>query len=162
MGAQSECLLPRHSFFGSRVRALPCHSACPRAAMAAPQPGDKILVLKQRFLDLILREDKDLELRHQRLTPGWYYLASGRVVQGVADVGVAFEVEDDFWFRSLLHRHQLDTASKPYKKTWAHPLTGVQRMDPSVPYALVRGQQGTARFRPMHEGGERSVRRRTL
>ena len=106
---------------------------------------------------MILREDKDLELRHQRLTPGRYYLASGRVVQGVADVGVAFEVEDDFWFRSLLHRHQLDTASKPYKKTWAHPLTGVQRMDPSVPYALVQGQQGTARFRPMHEGGERSV-----
>ena len=43
--------------------------------MTAPQTGDKILVLKQRFLDLILREDKDLELRHQRLTPGRYYLA---------------------------------------------------------------------------------------
>ena len=143
---------------------LPLQPTAHSLAMAAlqPAPGDKILVLKQRFIDLILREHKDLELRHQRLTPGRYYLASGRVVQGVADVGVAFEVEDDFWFRSLLHRHQLGTASKPYKKTWAHPLTGAQRMDPSVPYALVRGQQGTARFRPMHEGGERSVRRHTL
>ena len=162
MGAQNERLLPRHSFFGSRVRTLPCHSACRRAAMAAPQPGDKILVLKQRFLDVILRKDKDLELRHLRLAPGRYYLASGRVVQGVADVGVAFEVENDFCFRSLLHRHHLDTASKPYKKTWAHPLTGVQRMDPSVPYALVRGQQGTARFRPVRDSGQRSVRRRVF
>ena len=129
--------------------------------MTAPQTGDKILVLKQRFLDLILREDKDLELRHQRLAPGRYYLASGRVVQGVADVGVAFEVENDFCFRSLLHRHHLDTASKPYKNTWAHPLTAVQRMDPSVPYAPLQGQQTLARFRPIWLG-ELSVRRRML
>ncbi len=160
--SKNESLPPRIRFVGSRVRGSPATPLAVGPQWQRRRPGDKICVLKQRFLDLILREDKDLELRHQRLTPGRYYLSSGRVVQGVADVGHAFEVEDDFWFRSLLHRHQLDTASKPYKKTWAHPLTGVQRMDPSVPYAMVRGQQGTARFRPMHEGGERSVRRRTL
>ena len=42
----------------------------PNAAMAAPRPGDKILVLRPCWLDLVLSGEKTLEIRGKNLSAG--------------------------------------------------------------------------------------------
>ena len=43
--------------------------------MAAPlQRGDRILILKERWLDLILSDEQTMETRSKRLRAGKYYL----------------------------------------------------------------------------------------
>ena len=58
------------------------HRNLPR--MAGALPGDRILVLRPHWLNLILAGEKTLEIRGRNLSAGTYWLGARGVIHGLA------------------------------------------------------------------------------
>ena len=114
--------------------------------MAAPQPGDRILVLKKHWLDKILAGVKTVELRHIRLKPGRCFLGHKSLIYGVAYLGDAELVPTMAEFRARFEEHRVDVDRLPYKTTWAIPMNKV-RKTPPWSYVHNKGAVGVVRYR---------------
>jgi hypothetical protein len=112
-----------------------------------PQAGDRILVLKQEWLDLILSGDKTLELRCQPLKPGLAFLGHKGVIHGIATLGDAVAIPDLSSYGALAEKHMCLADKLPYKKTWGLPLLAVRRLTSTVPYVHRRGAIGIVTYR---------------
>ena len=71
-----------------------------------PQPADRILILKQPWLDLILQGTKTLEIRSQPLSAGRYWLGHKKMIFGAAQLGQAIPVLSAEQWASLRPQHR--------------------------------------------------------
>ena len=59
-----------------------------------PAPGDRVLLLKKRWLDMIVSGEKVVEVRGQRLKPGPAWLACGPYVYAIVEFDAAQQAPD--------------------------------------------------------------------
>lgn len=115
----------------------------------APLPcdGDRILILKQPWLDLILHGRKTLEIRSRRMKPGPYYLGMRGRIYGLVYLGTCFEIQNRTDWQRLRHQHHVPGKETPYTRTWALPILEVRSMSQGAPYQHPRGAIGVVRYR---------------
>ena len=113
--------------------------------MARPAAGDKILVLKERWLRLLLSGEKTLEIRGAPFKGGRYFLGCKSIVWGVATFGDPVELGLEE-FRARQHQHLVEADNLPYKKTFGMPVLTVRAL-PQHPYTHPRGAIGIVKAR---------------
>jgi len=111
-----------------------------------PHIGDPILVFKKEWLDLILTFQKTLEIRHQALKQGTYFLGYKSMIHGVARIVDAERISTDERWEALRPQH-LVSGQRMYSTTWALRLVDVKRL-PLIPYEHKRGAIGIVGFQP--------------
>ena len=114
--------------------------------MAAPSPGDRILVLRPHWLNLILEDEKDLEIRGRNLASGLYWLGCRGTIYGYCFLGSSILIDSAEDWRGLRFRHRIETDDLPYKTTFGLPIRQCHRVTPT-PYEHPRGAIGIVRFR---------------
>jgi hypothetical protein len=117
-----------------------------------PREGSPILVFKMEWLDLILSQQKTLEIRHQPLKPGTYFLGCHSVIYGVARIADAECITTDERWEALRAQHMV-SGDRMYRKTWALRLQDVTRL-PMIPYEHRRGAIGIVAYRPPNPSGQ--------
>ena len=110
-----------------------------------PQPGDRIMIFKEKWLKLILKREKTMEIRSRALKGGKYWLGYKGLIRGMAVFGDAVPVQDDETWASYRDRHRVET-ELPYKKTWGLPILRARSIAP-VKYEHPRGSEGIVRYR---------------
>ena len=113
----------------------------------APRVGDRILILREEWLERILSGQKDLEIRGHRLREGDAWLGCRSNIFGKARLGVAAKIATEQAWAALRSRHLVAGAGLPYKTTWGLPLRSVTRLRAKVPYVHRRGAIGIVKFR---------------
>ena len=112
-----------------------------------PQLHDRILILRQPWLRLILAGDKTLEVRAQALSSGRYWLGHKGMIYGVAQLGSAIKIETvDAWHASY-PEHRVDSPTLPYKTTYGLPILSA-RPTRLVRYAHRPGAISVVKYRP--------------
>ena len=114
--------------------------------MEAPQPNDRILLLRQPWLELILAGQKTLEIRGRALSPGKYWLGHQKMIHGFVMLGEATRIHSDGAWRNLAHKHRVDLPRLPYKKTYGLPVLRAQ-VTRRVPYVHPKGAVVVVRYR---------------
>ena len=114
--------------------------------MARPQRGDRILVFRAHWLNLILADEKDLEIRGRNLSSGPYWLGCGGMIYGNCFLGSAMLIDSADAWRGLRHRHRVGSDELPYKTTYALPTRRCRRVTP-IPYVHPRGAVGIVKYR---------------
>ena len=118
--------------------------------MVGPKPGEKILVFKEHWLNLILKKQKKMEIRSRALKAGSYWLGNKGVIRGLAVFGEPVPILDkDLWV-ALRSQHCVDTDELPYKKTWGMPVLSARAVTHKK-YKRLRGAVGISLFRPPEE-----------
>ena len=108
-------------------------------------PGDRILVLKEPWLRLLLSGEKTLEIRGSRLKGGRYFLGSKSIAWGVAIFGDPVEL-DLAEFQARKREHLVEADKLPYKRTFGMPVLTIRAL-PQRPYIHPRGAIGIVRVR---------------
>ena len=96
-------------------------------------PGDKILVIRPYWLDLILSGEKTLEIRGTPYKPGRCFLGYNRQVLAVAKLGNPVRIASAEHWVSLQSQHHVVTETLPYKRTFGLPILSVRAVRP-VPF----------------------------
>ena len=76
--------------------------------MALPREGDKILVVKQPWLDLILTGLKTMEIRGKALRSGRYWIGYRGIVYGRVSLDTAVRVQDKRHWQALKSLHRVE------------------------------------------------------
>ena len=109
--------------------------------------GDRIVVFKREWLDLILSGEKNMEIRGQRLKAGSYYLGCKGYVYGKAVFGDALLIRSCRQWKDLKQQHRVDKARLPYKRTWGLPILLVHVFGSPFAYQHPRGAIGIVKLR---------------
>ena len=119
----------------------------PSDEIPRPKEGDRILVLRREYFDMMLKKEKTIEIRHQCLSKGFWHLGHGGLIYGGIWIGAGYTIADqaDWQSSHLLHRHP--SATLPYKRTCALPIIAVAAISPEIEYPHCQGSIGTATFR---------------
>ena len=123
-------------------------STAPPTFGSTPIRGERILILREHWLELILSGEKTLEIRGKRLKQGDVWLGYRQEVMGKAYLGEAIFIDSAEAWNARRSQHRVETRALPYKKTWALPLAKVLRLPKTVPYLHPRGAVGLVRFIP--------------
>ena len=115
--------------------------------MAAPQRGDRILVLRPHWLNLILAGEKTLEIRGRNLSAGNYWLGTRGMIHGFAILEPAMLINTAQAWQELRHRHRVESNELPYKTTYALPVRRCRRVTTPIPYVHPRGAVGIVKYR---------------
>ena len=115
---------------------------------STPARGERILILREHWLELILSGEKTLEIRGKRLKQGDVWLGYRQEVMGKAYLGEAIFIDSAEAWNARRSQHRVETRALPYKKTWALPLAKVLRLPKTMPYLHPRGAVGIVRFIP--------------
>ncbi len=120
----------------------------PRAltGMATPQDGDRILVFRPRWVNLLLDKDKDLEIRGRHLSSGPCWLGCRGTIYGHCFLGSPIVIDSIEAWRGLRHRHRVEVDELPYKTTYGFPVHQCRRVT-LTSYEHPRGAVGIVRFR---------------
>ena len=116
--------------------------------VARPTKGDRILVLQQTYLGLILAGSKELEIRGTRLKPQRIWLGNQGLISGEACIVEAREILSDTEWQQLWPQHHWRCAERPYKRTFAMRLADVKRCSRPWRYTHPRGAVGIVRYQP--------------
>ena len=113
--------------------------------MQAPVHGDRILILKEPWLGLLLRGEKTLEIRGAAYSSGRYWLGNKKVIHGEATFGPPRLIltEDEWDQLRPLHRVE---GPRPYKNTYALKVLKVSATKKKH-YSHPRGAVTIVRFR---------------
>ena len=114
--------------------------------MEAPRRGDRILVFRLHWLNLILAGEKDLEIRSQNLSGGRYWLGCRGTIYGLAMLEPAMPINSAAAWRRLRHRHRVGVDKLPYKKTYGLAIRQCRRVTPT-PFEHPRGAIGIVKYR---------------
>ena len=99
-----------------------------------PKVGQRIMVLRQPWLDYILDGSKTMELRSRRYRMGHAWLGmGGRIYGRVNVVGAVALTTEELQAREQEHRWPAD-ADVPYKTTWGLMLADVERLPEPLSY----------------------------
>ena len=113
-----------------------------------PRCGERILILRQEWLERILDGTKTLEIRGARLREGDVWLGSQRTISGKARLGPAVPIRTEQEWATLRPQHLVADPVLPYKTTWGLPIQSVTRLRDAVPFLHRRGAIGIVKFRP--------------
>ena len=116
------------------------------SAIRLPEHGDRILVLRREWLQMILDGDKTMEVRSMPLKAGVYFLGCNGIIHGSCMLGDAVRIDTRRHWRSLFHHHRVSGYSLPYKRTFGLPVSDVRRAR-AVRYLHPRGAIGLVKFR---------------
>ena len=111
-----------------------------------PVRGDRILVLKQSWLALILQGVKTHEVRPGNYRGGKYFLGSKGVIYAQCQLGPAVRVETLRQWRRLQKFHRHSSRTMPYAKTYVMPILSLHEI--RRPYYHPRGAIGVVRYVP--------------
>ena len=111
-----------------------------------PVRGDRILVLKQSWLALILQGVKTHEVRPGNYRGGRYFLGSKGVIYAQCQLGPAVRVETLRQWRRLQKFHRHSSRTMPYAKTYVMPILSLHEI--RRPYYHPRGAIGVVRYVP--------------
>lgn len=118
-----------------------------------PEIGDPILVIKKPYIDMILRQEKTIEIRgspcRKEVGTRVFLSASGSgTICGSAifsgSVG-PMSLEDWNAYRAM---HKVDDANPMYKKTFGWSFVGAEVIDPPISYLVKRGTISWRRYEP--------------
>ena len=70
-----------------------------------PVGGDRILIMKDKWLKLLLKKTKTMEIRGRRLKPGRYWLGCQGAIHGEALLGNPLHIPDMTTWTSLQDQH---------------------------------------------------------
>jgi len=115
--------------------------------METPVRGEKILILKDHWLHLILLRQKKLEIRGVAYKPGKYYLGHKKLIYGSVQLGEPMPITTVDQFRLLRGLHRIDSAKLPYAKTFGLPVLSVRPSSHRVPFTHPKGAIGIVRYR---------------
>ena len=110
-------------------------------------PGDRILIVKPYWLELILSGEKTLEIRGTAYRPGKYWLGYQRQILGVVRLGKPLRVSTTEQWLSLQPQHRVMQSDLPYKNTFAIPIESARPVIP-VPFHHPRGAVNSVIYRP--------------
>ena len=110
-----------------------------------PQVGDRILVLKWPWLELILLRRKTIEVRGVAFRRGRYFLGFKRNVYGW--VGDPMRIASVEQWQELRHLHRVESPSLPYKRTFGCPILRAQALSTPVPFTHPKGAVGIVKYR---------------
>ena len=114
----------------------------------APANGDRILIFRRPWLDLVLSGAKTVEVRHRSLRPGQtYYLGCQSFIYGAAEIGAVVLVTSAEQWTQLAPQHRWDVPAPPYRRTCAHTLANVVRAPVPLSYWHPRGAVGVVLYR---------------
>ena len=114
--------------------------------MNTPGIGDKILVLKWHWLQLILNDKKTLEIRGMALRRGRYFLGFKKNMYGWVEFGDPMRIVNLQQWNQLRYRHLVQRADLPYKKTYGLPILQTGRFSEPMPYVHPKGAVGIVRM----------------
>jgi len=100
-------------------------------AKRRPRTGDRILILKEKWLKMILLKKKTLEVRSRPLKSGHWWLGCKGFISGEALIGSAFQIHDMATWDEHQARHCVEAKCLPYKKTCGHPILHVRKVIPT-------------------------------
>ena len=116
----------------------------------APEPGNRILVLQEKWLRKIFADEKTLEIRHQRLSSGVWCIGTGSEIWGFVELGEAIRITSLSQWEELLPKHRWSgLTTLPYKSTCGLPILSHHQFEAVVPYKHARGSIGTAMYQPL-------------
>ena len=105
-----------------------------QGAALEPKVGDRIMVLRQPWLNAILDGTKTMEIRCRKHRAGRVWLGSGGTIHGRVRIMDAVQLsEEDFRARSAEHQWPTD-AELPYENLWGLLLVEIEKVDPPLPY----------------------------
>ena len=114
--------------------------------MNTPSVGDKILVLKWHWLQLILNDKKTMEIRGMALRRGRYFLGFKKNIYGWAEVGDALRIVNLQQWDQLRSRHLMPRVDLPYKRTCGLPILRAERLSEPVQFFHPKGAVGIVRM----------------
>ncbi len=113
--------------------------------MTNPNPGDRILILKEPWLSMVIQGRKTMEIRSQPLS-GKFFLGFQKRIFGVMTMGSPQHIPDSQAFRRLHQQHRV-RGSLPYKKTFGLPILEVRAIKPPIAFKHARGAVSVVRYR---------------
>ena len=115
----------------------------------APDVGGRILVLKPEYFHMMLRGDKVYEIRHLRLSPGVWHVGHSGQIYGVLSLGTGVKIETEDQWRAMQPQHRHPDTSRPYKQTWALPVSNPRMFQRPIGYVHHKGSVGTSKYEPV-------------
>ena len=113
--------------------------------MGTPAPGDKILIVRPCWLQLILSGEKTMDIRGSALRPGKYFLGFQKQILAQAQLGKPVRIlAADQWI-ALRPQHRVMLNSPPYTRTYGLPILSVRALSP-IPFQHPRGAISILRF----------------
>ena len=112
-----------------------------------PQVGDRILVLKWPWLELILLRRKTIEVRGVAFRRGRYFLGFKRNVYGWVEFGDPMRIASVEQWHELRHLHRVESPSLLYKRTFGCPIRRAQALGTPVPFTHPKGAVGIVKYR---------------
>ena len=114
--------------------------------MAIPAPGDRILVVKPYWLELILSGQKTMEIRGVPYRAGKYFLGCNRQIRAIANLGTPERISTAERWIELRPRHRVMADDLPYKSTFGLPILTVQSVS-AIPYTHPHGAVSVVKYR---------------
>ena len=115
--------------------------------MNTPRTGDKILVLKWHWLQLILDRRKTMEIRGLALRRGRYFLGFKKnMYYDWVQFGDAQRIVNLQQWGQLRSRHLVPGVDLPYKRTCGLPILRAKRLREPVPFFHPKGAVGIVRM----------------
>ena len=114
-----------------------------------PRAGDKILILKQPWLNLILSGQKKIEVRGAPFRAGKYFLGHKRIVYGQVEIGEPRAISTMGDSKALELLHLVSLPALPYKRTFGLPILSVKKMSKRLPYVHPKGAVAVVKYRNM-------------
>ena len=111
-------------------------------------PGDRILIVKPCWLELVLSGEKTLEIRGAAYRPGQYYLGYHKQIHAVAQLGTPQRTSTPEEWISLQPQHRVMQSGLPYKNTFALPIESARPVSSPVPFRHPRGAVNIVIYRP--------------
>ena len=121
-----------------------------------PHAESVILLMKRVYWERIIVGEKTLEIRCKCFKPMRYFVGERGEIWGSIVLGQGQEIDSDDDWQTLLSSHCWFVDKRPYQKTCAMPIEEVELFTKSLAYATRRGQQSTAKYRPVDATNEAS------
>ena len=109
-----------------------------------PQQGDRILMFKQPWLDMVLSGRKVLEIRSRALT-GSFYIGYKKNIYAKVVFGPPVHIKTESEWAELRPQHRVN-GPMPYKKTYGLPIHFIERTR-RIPFDHPRGAITIVKYR---------------
>ena len=118
-----------------------------RPHMESPKRGDRILVVRLPYLDMLLSGEKSLEVRCHPYKPGKYYLGRKKTIYGSVVLGAALPIRSVEQWNQLRGQHCVPDTTLPYKSTFGLPVLKYTVAARRIGYQHPRGAIGIVKYR---------------
>lgn len=115
--------------------------------VAMPRNGERILVVRNFWLQLLLNKTKTLEVRSKRLGSRTYLLGCRGKAYARIHLAAGFEIKSDSSWRQLRCEHHVDTHCKPYRRTFGHQVLDMEMFEQPITYEHPKGAIGIVVYR---------------